>query len=375
MENDTLHEESEVQNISDSLEASALSEGAQANDSMDTSAEVSEEATKSAEKSKMLVESILSEVVTKSAEKSKKSVNSASTWDDPSETDRYGSTENLIVTAANETIGEEEILNIPEPVISGQPIRDTSKTDCPKTWNTTPAVYCLLLTNLFMVLMVFILPVICGIDEDNEGQSGNQTTHCVIDPFSILIYSHTFYWGCHLLADQYLKYHHRRARLLGYLEFYINTKNLRRSPFYIISGGNAILLITATALNDSCKTENCPKWVNIELLRAIICLECMIVAFMWTKYIVAVKKFKKENKRPDVYREEFRRKVLNKGANDSGISDQLLTDPESRDEIDVMELQSELLVCLCPNVAQEPDILRQILHREATGQNLPRGDA
>ena len=77
--------------------------------------------------------------------------------------------------------------------------------------------------------------------------------------------------------------------------------------------GNAILLITATALNDSCKTENCPKWVNIELLRAIICLECMIVAFMWTKYIVAVKKFKKENKRPDVYREEFRRKVLNKG--------------------------------------------------------------
>jgi hypothetical protein len=87
------------------------------------------------------------------------------------------------------------------------------------------------------------------------------------------------------------------------------------------------------------------------------------------------KKFKKENKRPDVYREEFRRKVLNKGANDSGISDQLLTDPESRDEIDVMELQSELLVCLCPNVAQEPDILRQILHREATGQNLPRRDA
>ena len=30
-----------------------------------------------------------------------------------------------LVTAANETIGEEEILNIPEPVVSEQPIRDT----------------------------------------------------------------------------------------------------------------------------------------------------------------------------------------------------------------------------------------------------------
>ena len=88
-----------------------------------------------------------------------------------------------------------------------------------------------------MVLMVFILPVICGVDEDNEGQSGKTPSMCGIDPFSILIYSHTFYWGCHLTADQYLKYHHRQARLLGYLEFYINTKNLRRSPFYMISGG------------------------------------------------------------------------------------------------------------------------------------------
>jgi len=345
------------------MENSALSEGFDASDMDTTAADTTAD---------------MSQEVIKSDAKSKHSLNSTSTLNDPLDLDRNGSTENLIVTTANESrsIGEDEILNIPEPATSEHPIRDTSKTDCPSTWSTTPAVYWLLLTNLFMVLMVFILPVICGIDEDNEGQSGKQHNQCGIDPFSILIYSHSFYWGCHLMGDQYLKYHHRRARLLGYLEFYIKTKNLRRSPFYLISGGNAILLITATILNDTCyQVPNCPKWVNIELLRAIICLECMTVSFMWTKYTVAVKKFKKDNKMPDVYREEFRRRVLNKGVDISGTSDQLLNDPESRDEIDVMELQSELLVCLCPKITEEPDLLRQILHREATGNNLPREDA
>jgi len=353
MENSTHHEDSDVHNISDSFEASALSEGFHAN-GMDTTADITE--------------------VTKSDTKSKHSLNSTSTLNDPLELDRNGSTENLIVTTANESrsIGEDEILNIPEPATSEQPIRDASKTDCPSTWSTKPWVFFLILTNFFVVVMVFTLPVICGIDEDNEGQSGKQQNHCGVDPFSILIYSHSFYWVCHLIGDQYLKYHHRRARLLGYLEFYIKTKNLRRSPFYLISGGNAIILITATVLNDTCyQVANCPKWVNIELLRAIICLECMTVAFMWTKYIVAVKKFVKDNKRPDIYREEFRRRVLNKGIDISGTSDQL-NDSESRDEIDVMELQSELLVCLCPKITEEPDLLRQILHREATGNNLPR---
>jgi len=388
MEGNTHREDSEDHNISDSFEASALSEGFHASGSIDTTAEMSEEVTKSAAKSKL-----------------SSTLNSESTLDDPLEIDRNGSTENLIVdrngstesldddrngstehlivTAANESrsFGEDEILNIPEPATSGQAIQDTSigKTDCPSTWSTTPSAYGLLLTNFFVILMVFILPVICGIDEDNEGQHGKLTSLCKIDPFSILIYSHTFYWVCHLFADQYLKHHHRRARLLGYLEFYINTKNLRRSPFYIISGGNAIILITSTALSDSCyPKENCPKWVNIELLRAIICLECLIVSFMWTKYIVRVKKFKKDNQKPDIYRDAFRRRVLNKGIDVSANSEQILNAQNAQqafDECDVMELQSELLVQLCPQITQEPDLLRQILHREATGQNLPREDA
>ena len=77
--------------------------------------------------------------------------------------------------------------------------------------------------------------------------------------------------------------------------------------------GNAILLLSSTILNDACDFDKeCAKHHEIELLRALICVEGLTVMFMWTKYIVAVRKFKKDNKKPDVYREDFRRKVLNK---------------------------------------------------------------
>merc|ERR1712179_589511 len=133
MEGNTTHEDSEDHNISDSFEASALSEGLHASGSMDTTAEMSEDVTKSAAKSKW-----------------SSTINSTSTQDDPLEidrngstenlvVDRNGSTENLIVTTANESrsFGEDEILNIPEPATSGQAIQDTSigKTDCPSTWS------------------------------------------------------------------------------------------------------------------------------------------------------------------------------------------------------------------------------------------------
>jgi hypothetical protein len=237
-----------------------------------------------------------------------------------------------------------------------------SKSDCPTNWCTAPAVYFLLFTNLFMVLMVFILPVICEVKNEDNNETGNR---CVVEPFSILIFCHAFYWICHLVVDQYLKFHHRNGRLLGYLEFYIQTKNLRRSPFYIISAGNVILLVTDKVLYESCDAKpDCMAAINIELLRAIIVLECMTVAFMWTRYIVAVKKFKKENRRPDIFREEFRRRVLPAGNAE-------FRDQETNDEkLEVMVLQSELLIQLCPKIGEEPDILRQNLNGEA--RNLPR---
>jgi len=295
--------------------------------------------------------------------------------------DRNGSTENLIVSTGNGSrIGDDEIVTVPEPTNMAE--LQKLKSDCPSNWCTTPSVYFLIITNIVMVLMVFILPVICG-DDDSKGHADqdDNLSLCKIATFSILIYCHTVYWFFHLIVDQYLKHHHRKGRLLGYLEFYILTKNLRRSPFYITSAGNAILLLSSTILNDSCDSDKeCAKHYDIELLRALICVECLTVMFMWTKYIVAVRKFKKDNKKPDVYREDLRRKFLNKPREIAGdpncsgdASNSTLLPSESRDEIDVAELQSELLVLLCPTLGKESDEVRRQSLLENGTRNVSTG--
>ena len=43
--------------------------------------------------------------------------------------------------------------------------------------------------------------------------------------------------------------------LQGYLDFYVKTKNLRRAPFYILSVGNAVLMMVTVILNDFCDTS------------------------------------------------------------------------------------------------------------------------
>ncbi len=79
------------------------------------------------------------------------------------------------------------------------------RSDCRFKNSCLPMIYGLLIANLAMVLMVFILPIFCP---------GNKDL-CYVDPFSVLIYTHTLYWIFHLIADQVLKSHHRRGRLLG----------------------------------------------------------------------------------------------------------------------------------------------------------------
>jgi len=83
--------------------------------------------------------------------------------------------------------------------------------------------------------------------------------------FSLLIYTHSAHWAAFLIIDQFLHHHHHKSRLQvsssnlpsptptqGYLDFYIRTKNIRRAPFYILSVGNATLMIVVMILHDLC---------------------------------------------------------------------------------------------------------------------------
>ena len=74
--------------------------------------------------------------------------------------------------------------------------------------------------------------------------------------FSLLIYTHGAHWAAFLIIDQFLHHHHHKSRLQGYLEFYVKTKNIRRAPFYILSIGNAVLMIVVMILHDICNRSS-----------------------------------------------------------------------------------------------------------------------
>ena len=115
------------------------------------------------------------------------------------------------------------------------------------------------------IVLVFLLPSLYDKhQQDKDRKFGS---------FSLLIYSHGAHWAAFLIIDQFLHHHHHKSRLQvsvywslslfcsywsflqGYLEFYIKTKNIRRAPFYILSIGNAVLMIVVMILHDLCDSN------------------------------------------------------------------------------------------------------------------------
>lgn len=175
---------------------------------------------------------------------------------------------------------------------------------------TVPWAVILMVVNGLVVVTVFLLPILCL--PHNPDPNEEDKNVCPIEPFSILIYVHVIYWVLHLIGDQILKHDHKIIRLLGYTEFYLETKNVRRAPFYIVSVGNALILLTSTVLHDYCETHVCKsnKFADIDFLRGIITVECIAVAFMWLYYSRQVLAFNKAENRPDYMRVDLMREWL-----------------------------------------------------------------
>ncbi len=84
--------------------------------------------------------------------------------------------------------------------------------------------------NLVMILLVFLLPMFCdkhqrppGGDADSDADEFSPVDQCKVSSFSILVYSHCTHWLIHLIVDQRLKWHHKKSRVRGYVQFYIQT--------------------------------------------------------------------------------------------------------------------------------------------------------
>jgi len=196
--------------------------------------------------------------------------------------------------------------------------------------STLPAAVLQIILCMAQIVLVFILPELC----DKKGKE------CAVTSFSILIYTHGAHWAGILLVDQILHYHHHKSRLNGYLDFYIKTKNIRRSPFYLVSAGNAILMIVVIILHDLCDTSanNCiHTFTKVDYLRGLISLESMIVICIAVSYIVILREFNTKQLPPDVLRDDFTSSIMMNQATESvGCQEQELI-------LQVMEKQAETI--------------------------------
>merc|ERR1712127_609572 len=163
---------------------------------------------------------------------------------------------------------------------------------------TLPAAIIQVILCIAQIVLVFLLPSLY----DHKTHPNNFSS------FSLLIYTHSLHWAAFLIIDQFLHHHHHKSRLQGYLEFYIETKNRRRIPFYILSIGNAILMIVVMILHDLCDSNdnNCiHAFSKVDYLRGLITVESLVIMCIVFSYIRLLHEFNKSARIPDILREEF----------------------------------------------------------------------
>ena len=134
-----------------------------------------------------------------------------------------------------------------------------------------------------------------------ENFGTNPYLQCHVDSFSLLVYVHSLYWIFHLCLDPYLKKKHKNNRIAGYLDFYLNTKNIRRAPFYLVSFGNFAILSATTILHDYCNLANVCKdrFTKIDWIRGLITIECTLIVFLFSYYVFRMRQFNRQKLPPD----------------------------------------------------------------------------
>ncbi|XP_054262416.1 transmembrane protein 192-like [Macrosteles quadrilineatus] len=124
------------------------------------------------------------------------------------------------------------------------------------------------------------------------------------EPLYFILYCHAALWILVLFLDHGLKWHHNKLRLEGYLKAYEQMTKIGSLPFYIVSFGNAVLLVMVTVyqqmnltLEKVCGSHwDSPGWVALML----ISVEFIFLSYFLIVYLVNVKKFNSAKAPPDV---------------------------------------------------------------------------
>ncbi|XP_078618014.1 transmembrane protein 192-like [Branchiostoma floridae x Branchiostoma japonicum] len=123
---------------------------------------------------------------------------------------------------------------------------------------------------------------------------------------SILVYCQTGLWFLTFLLERYMRYQHFVSRRNGYLEFYRQTKDIRRLPFIVISAGSSLLLALLQLLADLRQKDGKDAALQpdhyIQVLAAlelVVTLPCLIL------YLVRTVRFNRSRASPDVQQDEL----------------------------------------------------------------------
>merc|ERR1712179_92971 len=140
--------------------------------------------------------------------------------------------------------------------------------------------------------------------------------------------------------DQFLHHGHHKSRLQGYLEFYVRTKNIRRAPFYILSVGNAVLMIVVMILHDLCDSNNsCTHtFTKVDYLRGLVTLESLVVICLVVSYILILTDHHNKQLPPDVMREDLTSSIMQNASQEDVIG---CLEPDQM--MEVLERQAEMI--------------------------------
>lgn len=205
---------------------------------------------------------------------------------------------------------------------------------------TTEQPYRVIRTTAFIVLHIILviafeaaivlLPYLCY-DRKIESICGNHS------PYNIALYIHAAAYLVTAMFDRIYFYYQDRSRQNGYLDFDRQTRNLKRIPLIVISGGNAILVAMIKLLEDylSSSTGFPQPWHCLALLTSIEVLITLIV-LIW--YLVRTVKFNRKRARPDAIHDDLLSTFFTPetAANEIGFRDDSYRE-------NVLEKQSDLI--------------------------------
>lgn len=153
-------------------------------------------------------------------------------------------------------------------------------------------------------------------------------------PFSFLCLLHVCVWLVVVAVSRFHERCHRLSRLRGYLSFYRETQLIRKAPFAVMSAGNAVLLVVATAWPSD--KEDVPVHVHRLTALQIICtIEMAVCLPCGLLHIAKVLRFNRRRDVPDVHSD-----LLSTLHPHAAVSDEL---DDSNPLADVLEKQSDMI--------------------------------